>query len=232
MPTASRSSRRLHWLIALICVVALPVLEYGLVGPVRIAHAQPDSDSGKKKSSSKKAKKHFRQGQRMFAMGRFRKALASYEKAYSLSKHPDILFNIAQCYRNLGDYESAIYHFETYLEKKPEADNREAVLELIDKLDAEMAEADKLRDKDKDRDKDRDKDKDKVDPDRDPDKNPARTKKRRKSRTKKSGPFYTRWWFWTGLVVVAGGATGTGLYLRSREGGIPDSTLGNVVFPQ
>ena len=226
MPIASRSARWLRLLIASLCALAISAGEAGPLSGVMssdgTAHAQSDPKSDDKgPASSKQARKFFRQGQRMFAMGRFRKALASYEKAYSLSKHPDILFNMAQCYRNLGDYESAVYHFRTYLEKKPDASNRKSVLELIEKLEAEIAKADRRKDPPPD---------DRIKPKPRP---PKRTKppKRKKDR-EASSPIYKRWWFWAGLVTVAGGA-GVGIYYAtSRDNGIPDTSLGNIDFPQ
>lgn len=217
MPTTQRFARRLRFLIATLCAVTILMsLPEVLLSPVSVAHA----DSSETKQNEKKAKKHFRQGQRMFAMGRFRPALESYEKAYTLSKYPDILFNMAQCYRNLGDYESAVFHFRTYLEKKPDAKNREAVTELITKLEIEMEEADRQRREEQDEKK----------PPRI--KKPKKRTKKSKKKTKKvkSGPFYTRWWFWTGVVLAAGGGTGYYYFFAREDGGIPNTDLGNIDF--
>jgi hypothetical protein len=44
---------------------------------------------------------------------------------------------------------------------------------------------------------------------------------------------YKKWWFWTGLAVVAGGA-GVGIYAATRGGETsapPMTDLGNINFP-
>ncbi len=221
MLIASRSPRRLRLLLASLCALTISASPGGLfadfMGSSRVAHAQSDKD-GAGSSSKGEARKYFRQGQRNFAMGRFRKALGNYEKAYSLSKHPDILFNIAQCYRNLGDFESAVYHFRTYLEEKPDAKNRKSVVELIEKLELEIEKADRKKDPPPE---------EKIKP-------PKKTKrsKKPKNEAKASSPIYKRWWFWAGLVTVAGGA-GTGAYFYvNRDNGVPDTSLGNIDFAQ
>ena len=174
------------------------------------AHAEEKQADGTAdaKQAKEGAAKHHRQGQRMFAMGRFHKALTSYEKAYQLSKHPDILFNMGQCYRNLGDYKTAVILFRAYLDEKPDAANREAVLQLIHRLENELQ----------------------IEPQKKVKKTPDRrslpTKKLKRS---ESSPFYKRWWFWAGLAAVAAGGT-TAYLLIGRDDGLPGSDLGNVSF--
>jgi hypothetical protein len=41
-------------------------------------------------------------------------------------------------------------------------------------------------------------------------------------------PFYKKWWFWTGVVVVSAGAS-IGIY-EGTKGGPPNTDLGNIVF--
>lgn len=248
MHIASRTARRQtkeRWCVLaiglLLCVVVWGgVLPSHMILGGGVAWAAPDSEPGdntdadksgelagsKKDPSGKQAKKYFRQGQRMFAMGRFRQALTSYEKAYALSEYPDILFNIAQCYRNLGDYESAIFHFRAYLDKKPDAGNRDAVLALISKLESEMATADQNPPDTGHKPKNI-----KPPPDKDKDRDKVVESPRPAERRSRGGPFYKRWWFWTGVVVVAAGA-GTGAYFFFlRDRGVPDTSLGNIDFP-
>jgi tetratricopeptide (TPR) repeat protein len=48
--------------------------------------------------------------------------------------------------------------------------------------------------------------------------------------TASGSPIYTKWWFWTGVVVVGAGA-GVGIYAATSAGGPPDTSLGrNIVF--
>ncbi len=146
------------------------------------------------------AKLHFRQGKAEFELGRFAEALAQYEKAYQIAPLPGLLFNIGQCYRNLGKYEKAIFAFRLYLRKRPEAANRDAVLGLLREL------------------------RQKIDEQRVPVYNPESRPKRDPDLTTNppppppSTPVYKRWWFWSLLVMAAGGAA-TGIYFGTRARG-------------
>jgi tetratricopeptide (TPR) repeat protein len=153
--------------------------------------------------ATKAARKHFDKGEKLYALGRFDEALVEYEAAFEAKPLPGFLFNIGQCHRNLGDYDAAIFSFRKYLSLAPEAENREAVLELIDDLEAQ-----KERDAEEARRR-------KLD-------EPPPPKEGKKSR------FYTKWWFWGGVAAVAGAGAGT--YFLLRDDGTPDSDLGNVVF--
>lgn len=223
MPIAPYRPSWQRFLLTALCIVALAAGSSVTI-PILVpdAHAQSDtSDEDSKKSSAKRAKKHFRQGQRLFAMGRFREALTSYEKAHSLSQYPDILFNMAQCYRNLGDFESAIFHFRLYLKQKPDAKNREAVVELMEKLDEEMAAADRERDK-KARRKKRQKK---------PARQPITKKPEEPADRSNPRPIYGKWWFWFSVAAVAGASVGGYYILDNQDSGTPDTALGNIDFP-
>ncbi len=165
-----------------------------LVALAATAAAADDDDT-------RAARRHFEKGEKLFALGRFDEALVEYEAAFEARPLPGFLFNIGQCHRNLGDYEAAVFSYRKYLKLKPDAENREAVEELIADLEAKI-EARKEQPL--------------------PDPTPKVGKRAR------GKPLYTRWWFWGGVAAVAGAGTGT--YLLLREGGLPDTDLGNVVF--
>ena len=154
-----------------------------------------------------RAKKLFREGEKLFALGKFSQALAKYEKAYEAKPIPAFLFNIGQCHRNLGDYDQAIFSFRKYLKLSPDASNRDAVLEYIDELERE-------------RQKRSSNDVGLIQPDPDP--HPRETRSR---------PIYKKWWFWGGLAVVGAAGATTAIYLSSSGGGgPPDTDLGNIDF--
>jgi tetratricopeptide (TPR) repeat protein len=150
----------------------------------------------------KAAKRHFDRGEKLFALGRFDDALDEYQKAFDAKPIPDFLFNIGQCYRNLGDYDQAIFSFKKYLKLEPDAPDKEKVDKLISDLEdkKERGEGQKLFKK----------------TDEPPPPPPHHT------------PVYKKWWFWAGVGVV-GGAAGFGVY-EATKGGAPDTGLGNITF--
>src|SRR3989339_1294874 len=102
------------------------------------AQATLPKRSDTKLSKKTLAKKHFTQAKQWFAQGKYNEALAEYENAYAISPLPGFLFNIAQCHRNMHQYEKATHFFELYLEKMPEAQNRTAVEALLADLRAKI----------------------------------------------------------------------------------------------
>jgi tetratricopeptide (TPR) repeat protein len=162
----------------------------------RVAHADDPA--------TRASKRHFDRGEKLFALGKFDEALDEYQKAFDAKPIPDFLFNIGQCYRNLGDYEQAIFSFKKYLKLEPDAPDKDKVERLIDNLEEkqERGEGQKLVGK-----------KDEPPPPPPP---------------AASTPIYKRWWFWTGVAVV-GAAGGVGVY-EVTKGGAPGSTLGNIEF--
>lgn len=161
-------------------------------------------------AATRTAKRHYLKGDKLFNLGKFDQALAAFEAAYQAKPIPKLLFNIAQAHRNLEHHEQAIFSYRKYLSLVPDADNREAVLELIDELEikqeqAERDERDRLAALDE-RDRARD----------------------RENQPRGAKPIYARWWFWGGIAAVAGASIGT--YLIVSDDGIPSTDLGNVVF--
>ena len=156
--------------------------------------------------STKAAKRHFDRGEKLFALGKFDEALDEYQKAFDAKPIPDFLFNIGQCYRNLGDYQQAIFSFKKYLKLEPDAPDKEKVEKLIDDLEEKQERGDGQKFVQK---------KDEPPPPPPP--------------KQGSTPIYKKWWFWTGVAVVGAGG-GLGVYEATR-GGAPDTTLGrNIVF--
>jgi tetratricopeptide (TPR) repeat protein len=77
----------------------------------------------------------FERGEANFNRGKFEEARADYQAAYDVEPLPAFLFNIGQCYRNLGDYERAQFFFQRYTMLDPHSANRPAA----DRLIAEMS---------------------------------------------------------------------------------------------
>lgn len=160
-------------------------------------------------AATRAAKLHFDRGEKLYALTRFSEALDEYQQAFDARPIPDFLFNIGQCYRNLGDYDSAIFSYKKYLTASPDAPNRAQVEQLIGELEARKDRSDTRR---------------------------LGLQRRPEPPQPAPGaghppdhPIYTRWWFWTGIAVV-GAAGGVAAYEVTRPAGPPSTGLGNIVF--
>ena len=107
--------------VLLVCASAFPALAAPPHKPA------PAHDPRQEKS----ARSHFDVAEKAFNLGRFEEALAEYQLAYEALPLPAFVFNIAQCHRNLGNGEQAIFFYQRYLSLEPEAPNRGVVEELI-----------------------------------------------------------------------------------------------------
>ena len=154
---------------------------------------------------------HYERGEKLFALGKFDEALDEYQKAFDAKPLPGFLFNIGQCYRNLGDYDSAIFSYKKFLKLEPDAPNRDEGREADRRARGRRRRAAsrrRLRVVDKP------------------------TADRRRRRTVGATPIYKQWWFWTGVAVVAVAGGGFGIYEVTKSSGPPSTPLGNIVFGQ
>jgi tetratricopeptide (TPR) repeat protein len=112
-------------------------------------HAEPASGSAEKpsngaaekpsSSADKEARKLFFQGDRLYEEGKYEEAVAAFEKAYELSHRPELLFNLANAYERLGQYEEALRSLRDFEPSAPEAD-RAKIAERIKTLEARAEE--------------------------------------------------------------------------------------------
>jgi tetratricopeptide (TPR) repeat protein len=109
---------------------------------VCLAVAVPSSRVHADDPATRAARRHFERGEKLFALGKFDDALEEYQTAFDAKPLPGFLYNIGQCYRNLADYEQAIFSFKKYLKLEPDASNREAVERLIEELEGKKAQGD------------------------------------------------------------------------------------------
>jgi tetratricopeptide (TPR) repeat protein len=152
------------------------------------------------------ARQRFKEGSQHYDLGEYKEALAAFKDAYREYEDPSFLFNIAQCYRQLGDKDQAVRLFRTFIAKLPDAPNRDEVRATIatlqDAIDRERAarsapptgtmppssEAAAMS----------------------PASEPAPTAA--VTRADHPTPVYKKWWLWTLVgVVVVGAAVGTGV---------------------
>jgi tetratricopeptide (TPR) repeat protein len=85
------------------------------------------------------ARAAFKRAEVHFSLGEFGAALRFYGEAYRQDPRPAFLFNIAQCYRMLKRYERALFHYQQYLVRRPDAPNRADVQQLVASCKAELS---------------------------------------------------------------------------------------------
>src|SRR4051794_14867947 len=95
----SRNSRRAR---AAALAVSLAIASTSALAG-RPSSATAPSDASQ--ASQKEARAVFKQAQDAFQLGDFDKALTLYTRVFELLSSPVLLFNIAQCHRNLHNYE-------------------------------------------------------------------------------------------------------------------------------
>ncbi|MEO6954328.1 MAG: tetratricopeptide repeat protein [Polyangia bacterium] len=80
------------------------------------------------------ARKAFTEGSHFYDVADFGHALEAFKRAYFAWDDPNILYNIAQCQRALGDRALAVDAYRSYLRKSPRATNRADVEHRIAEL--------------------------------------------------------------------------------------------------
>lgn len=98
------------------------------------AHARGARHASAKKHTAQtraRARALFDLGRKQFNLGRFKKALPYFLKAYDLVPLSGFLFNIAQCHRFLGNCKKAVFLYKGYLRDNPGSPNTVVVQDLV-----------------------------------------------------------------------------------------------------
>ncbi len=92
-------------------------------------------------SPTDEAKALFKDGETAYNLGQFDVALQKYSDAYKLKPLPGFLFNIAQCHKQLGNYERAAFFFGRFVDTSPpKAPNVDVAKGLLDEMKAKQKE--------------------------------------------------------------------------------------------
>jgi hypothetical protein len=82
-------------------------------------------------NASAMAKAHYKEGRAHYQLGEYNAAIKEFKEAYHLKPDASFLFNVAQCHRQMHEYEDALRLYRNYLRDAPDATNREDVEKFI-----------------------------------------------------------------------------------------------------
>src|SRR5215471_8967991 len=72
-------------------------------------------------------KLHYQRATRAYDLQKYQEAIDEYQKAYEISGDPPMLYNIAQAYRLAEQPAEAVRYYRRFLQRMPNARNREDV---------------------------------------------------------------------------------------------------------
>ncbi|HWO19223.1 MAG TPA: tetratricopeptide repeat protein [Kofleriaceae bacterium] len=85
------------------------------------------------------ARQHFVHGNRLYRVQKFDEAIAQYQAAAVIEPAPIFDFNLGQCYRKLGRYADALWHYERFLRNsRPNDELRVLVTDFVRKMRDEL----------------------------------------------------------------------------------------------
>ncbi len=146
-------------------------------------------------------------GHRLVMLGRYEEAVAAFRRAYELKADARLLYDIAECYRQVGNVDQALFYYDRYLTDWPEAFDRDQVEKKVAALSAGRARETGAV----------------------PRKRPLMVADEANKPRPPVRP-WQRWWFWTGICVsLAAGVTAAALSSRP-DNGLPASDLGSKRF--
>ena len=108
-----------------------------VMGLLTADSAFADDPLGKPKDTA--AREHLSQGNRLYRLREFEKAIEEY-KAGALREDANVfLYNLGQCYRQLGKYEEAIWHYERFVSRaQPTGEMKTAIEDFVKQMKAEL----------------------------------------------------------------------------------------------
>src|SRR5499427_9200224 len=72
-------------------------------------------------------KLHYQRATRAYDLQKYQEAIDEYQKAYEISGDPPMLYNIAQAYRLADQPTEAVRYYRRFLQRMPNARNRDDV---------------------------------------------------------------------------------------------------------
>lgn len=104
-----------------------------------ILHAAPAHANPLAKPTNVVAHDYLTTGNRFYRLREFDKAIEEYKAGAVREDAPVFYYNLGQCYRQLGRYEDAIWHYERFLERgKPTGEVDASVRDFIAQMKGEL----------------------------------------------------------------------------------------------
>jgi tetratricopeptide (TPR) repeat protein len=94
----------------------------------------PDGSGPLTAAQKQEIRAHYQRASRDYDLGKFIDAIDEYQTIYEIDGDPVMLYNLAQAYRLSDQPERALQFYRRYLERAPDARNREAVDQKISAL--------------------------------------------------------------------------------------------------
>ena len=92
------------------------------------------------KPTNAEAQSRLTAGNRLYRLREFEKAIDEYKAGSLKEDAPVFLYNLAQCYRQLGRYEDAIWHYERFIDRgKPTGQMKDAIDGFVKQMKDELA---------------------------------------------------------------------------------------------
>ncbi|HEY7373235.1 MAG TPA: tetratricopeptide repeat protein [Polyangia bacterium] len=139
-------------------------------------------------------------GHKLYRLGRYEEAVAAFRRAYEVKADPRLLFDIAECYRELGAVDQALFYYDRYLAGWPDAFDRAEVEEKMAALEsmrgglpAPRAAAARRR-------------------------HPLMISEPPPGKARQPQHAWQRWWFWTAVGAAVLGGIAAGVALSSGSG--------------
>ena len=115
----------LRWLLILGCFL-------GVVA--HMAHAE-----SQKKLASAEARRHLTRGNKLYNIRSFDQAIEEYKAGALVEEAPVFDYNLGQCFRQLGKYQEAIWHYERFLNRgDPQGEVLDAVNGFLAQMKSEL----------------------------------------------------------------------------------------------
>jgi tetratricopeptide (TPR) repeat protein len=150
-------------------------------------------------------------GHRLFRLGRYEEAVAAFRRAYEIKADARLLYDIAECYREVGAVNQALFYYDRYLAGWPEAFDRAEVEEKVAELEnrrgtptPRTAAARRSR--------------------------PIMMIEPATSKTRQPSRPWQRWWFWTAIGVGVLGGIGAAVLSSGSGSSAPMTELGDKRF--